>query len=572
MGVKSNLYRLAHAACVLLAWGALCLGQEQEKEVAASEAQAEPDISRVTRPLDAVAMSYADAKAIYEHDALSVAVMRYISVYEADETTRAGISYAVNTAMLHSADSRRVVPVGNGTVFRLNVAELVDFDEKLTRLLLDTWDRMTDETFYLQTDKAVLKLAAPYKHTDGRRYTAVNAKVQIPAPHADATGELSELCKLTGSIVPIISAGQFMRFALNSDFGGLYPDFRNFDKAPEKGSFEESLLIRAGVDLKEIERRKSDQRVACHGTPTGQPRIVEYANAAVTQPDKGAMVVSITRDFLAGPIRADKHPFENLGDRKHDNSELFVPTASGNLDFALSDGNGNFVASAPPNAAADRTIPAGFLPILQGASGCIRCHMVTNPETKRLAIYQPAPNYITYMRQVRIGDLQFDVLAENGDQGKELARLVSLFKGETDGPFAYSGRAYANFVFEATGLPLEAASAAMFKIHDGHLYEFVTPKKFMLMQGYKTASDEQAVELLNTVCPPQTMVVDGVVKSIREPLRITELRAFTAAKNATPSVQIKMTIDDSLAIYSEVALRIQAYEQGQAQQVLGAVK
>lgn len=560
--MRPSLFRRCLAPLMALATAGPLCAQEQDRAIAESAvAAAKPNqrplnqFTRVTRPADAVAIALADLTALCTHDAHAAFAVRYIAANEPSPTLKAGLSLAANTALLFSSDARRLIALPGETVFRLNLAEYADYDEKKLRILLDTWDRMEDAQFYLPIDKTVVKNCAPYRlKGDPKVYTAVNAKVQIPAAHADVNGQLSELCTLTGAIVPIVSAGQFCRYTLNSDNGGLYAEFRQFDLAPAKGTAEEAFLLRAGVNLKDLGERNSDQRVILYRNPTANPGFIEYAATAITRPSVGPAIVTITRDFFAGPIQNNKHPFENLLDRKHDGTEIFLPTAAGGLEYALFDGNGGFVRAAPignngQSLAADRTVPAPFLPILQAPSSCIRCHLKQNADAKVFGIYQAAPNYLTWMREARINGQVFDVFADKGDDGKNLQRLVSLFNGETSDAFGYAGRTYSRFCFEASGLPFEEAVNAMLDIHDQWLFSLVTPMKACLMLGYKVESEEAASQLFNTICPPAP-----------EPIRATQLRAWSKER------PMGLPIDDLLALYPELALRVQVYEASQQPQ------
>jgi hypothetical protein len=560
-------------ALALAGLGSSCLfSQEAERAVDAGGSVSQPvqddpnliRAVRVMRPDYAVAMALQDCKQLCQEDPKAALYVRWIMVNEplmlefeegkAVEVTRAGLSYAANTALLHSATVYRPIPNQNGTIFRINLAEYVDFDESKLRLLLDTWDRMQDNQFYLATDKTKLQNTIRYKlKGDSKTYTAVYVKVQIPAVHCNQDGQLLELQKMTNCMVPIISAGQFLRYTFNSDFGGLYPEFRGFDLAPEKGTAEQVFLLRAGVDINNLGLKNADARVVCMGKPTGTIRMVEYVPAAITQPAVGPVIATITRDFFAGFIDQNRHPLENLADRKHDGTEAFLPTVAGGLEFALFQGNGDFVRSAPlnpPNSLAwDSTLPKPFLPILQGPSGCIRCHIENNPSTKIFAIYQPAPNFITWLRDVNVNGYRFDVFADKGDGGKGLKRLVSLYKGETSDAFTWAGRTYAKYAFEASGLPLEQSAVAALTIHDSWLYTYVTPRKMLLTLGYKCSDDLQAVEVFNIICPPAP-----------EPLRVTQFRAWAKDQNGVIR-ELPMILDDWLALYPEVALRVMKWEQ-----------
>jgi hypothetical protein len=502
---------------------------------------------KVMRPDWAVAIAANDLERIAAVNPVTALRIRYVMVNDPDEHIAPAMGMASNTALLFDFDPHRPLRVGSEAVWRVDLGEFCGFDPKKLRIMMDTWDRMTDNQFYLPTDNWTVKRTQPYIWKDGKIYESVRVRVVVPGYHADANGQLTRLVELTQSSVPIISIGQYFRFALNSDFGGLYPEFRQFNLAPSKGTAEEAFINRSGVSLDQLGEINADQRVVCWGNPTDNPRLIEYMPSAVTRPSVGPMALTITRDYFKGEIGQDKHPLENLADRKHDGTEIFGPTSSGGLEFSLFDGNGGFVRSAPPNLAADRTVPRG-LPILQGPSGCIRCHIATNPNTLTNGIYQPAPNYINYLREALIpspqGPVRFDIFESSGLKGYDLKRLVSLFKGDTKEAFAYSGRTYARFAYEASGVALEQACTSMMRVHDDWLFGFVTPKKACLTLGYKVETEEQAVVLFNQVCPPAP-----------EPLRITEIRTWHESKRP-----FKIPIDDWLAVYPEVAFRVAAWE------------
>lgn len=552
-------------ALVLLGIIGQAFSQEKPKQI---------EFKRAMRPDRAVAIALEDCKALVEADPQAVIYSRWVMFNEPvilevngkeQDVTRAGLSHAVNTALLHGATIFRPYMTADRTVYRLDLAQYAEHEGKTLQIILDTWERMTDNQFYLPTGEKKLLNSPRYKFTDGKVYSAVYGKKIVPAAHADINGQLSELCKLTYSQVPIISAGQFLRFAMNSDFGGLYPEFRNFDISPEKGTAEEAFLLRAGVDLKVLGARNSDQRVVCMGKPTANIRLVEYVPAAITRPAVGPVIATITRDYFSGKeVDPNNHPIENLADRKHDGTEIFLPTTSGGLEYALFQGNGDFVRSAPlnpPNSLAwDSTLPQPFLPVLQGPSGCIRCHINQNSQTKLLSIYQPAPNFVTWLRDVTVSGQRFDVFDDKGVKSAEakarLDRLVSLYNGETSEAFTWAGRTYAKFAFECSNIPLEFAANSWLKVHDQWLYSYVTPKRALLTLGYKVENELEAVEVFNQICPPAP-----------EPLRITQLRAW---KNGADGQlrELPLTVDDFLAVYPEIALRISKWEEIQGTQPL----
>lgn len=505
------------------------------------------DALALTRPDRAVAMALADARAVAAESGAAVLTQRYVMAHTADDETRAALALAVNTALLHGAEPWRPAAVGDGTVWRVDLAELTAHDADKLALMLDTWDRMSDPQFYASSDQTKQILAPPFIH-DGTRWTRATLRVLVPLAHADPGGQLSELATLTNSLAPIVSLGQFLRQALNSDLGGLYPEFRQFDLAPEKGTAEEAFLRRGGVILDDLATRNADQRVVLMSRITGQPRTVEYAPTAATRPSVGPTIATITRDYFAGAIQAGAHPFENLAGRKHDGTEIFLPTAEGGMEFALFNGAGGFVRSAPLNPpgslAADRTVPPPSPPVLQGPSSCLRCHITTNADTKLLGPFQAAPNWVTWLAETRVGMWQFDVFAEAGDSGAGRKRLVNLFSGETNEAFSYAGRTYAKFVFTACGKPLEEAIAGMMRVHDAWVYAKVDPSFALRTLGYDEGDNARAVALFNTICPPTGA----------EPLRLSLVRAWREDR------PVAITIDDWLAVYAEVALRVAAWE------------
>lgn len=576
----------------------LALAQEAPKspvQAATEKAEAlgkSPKVARLMRPDVAVGSALEDAKALAATDPRLALACRYVMVNEPlliDSTlpngeatkidaTKGALSLAANTAFLVGSEPYRLIPIptlaGESCLYRVDLAAFYDYDEKRLRLALDTWDRMQDSQFYIRTDQLKLVSCPRTPWTDPKTgkagvYTGWNINVLIPAAHANVNGALTELCKLTGCMVPIISSGQFLRYTLNSDFGGLYPEFQQLDLSPVKGSAEDAFLALSGIVLDELDKRRSNRRVILTRKPTSSPGSVEYFWTEATGADKGPGLGSITRDYFTGvEIDPNKHPFENLLDRKHDGSEIFAPTPAGGFRFGLFDGKGGFVRSAPLNPpkslAADRTIPAPFLPILQGPSGCIRCHIYENPETKRFGLFQPAPNYLKWMLDVEVNGQRFDIFAEltKGKTTKDalknvpkhvlfakdeaLSELVSTYNGETDNAFSFGGQTYAAYVFDASGLTMETAITAMMTLHDNWLYAYVSPRKALLTLGYKTESEEEASVLFDQLIPPAP-----------EPLRITQLRAWKKGR------RLPLTIDDWLAVYPEAAARVYATEQAQ---------
>lgn len=518
---------------------------------------------RVMRPDRAVAEALSDAQFLAQASPEFALRCRWVMVNAPDTNSRAVLSFAANTALLFAADPWRPLPLNSGAVFRLDLAEYAGYDPQRLALLLDTWDRMTDTQFYLPTDQfRVVK--SPRYARNGKIWDRVSVRVVSPAAHADANGQLTTLIQLTRSSCPIISLGQFLRFSMNTDFGGLYAEFRQFDLSPAKGTDEEAFLARADVDLDKLGERNADQRVLLVRQPTAGVGFIEAVPTAGAQVGIGPTATLITRDYFAGDVKAQVHPFENLLDRKHDATEIFLPTAAGGIEYALFDGAGKFVRSAPLNppntVAADRTIPAPFAPVLQGPSGCVRCHVLTNPDTRLFGIFQRAPNYITHWRNADLGvdahgsPIRWDVYANQGRAGNDIKRLVSLFKGEFSDAFPVYGRTYAKFVFNATGMPFEPAVKATLDVHDAWLYSYLTPRTVMLELGYACETEEQARQWFNRMVP-----------FTFEPNRIMLVRSWTAEN------QEKLTRDDWLQLYPEVALRLAVAEAAVTTQAQGAM-
>lgn len=508
---------------------------------------------RVMSPELAVREALADATSLASVDPAFPVRMRWVMVNQPTAATRAVLSFAANTALLHGPDPWRPLPLASGAVFRLDLAEYAAYDNARLGLLLDTWDRMQDTQFYLPTDERRNVPSPPFVH-GGKRWTSRSVRVVVPAPHADVGGQLTQLIQLTGSAAPIISLGQFLRFTMNSDAGGLYPEFRQFDLAPERGTDEEAFLARADVKLENLSARNADMRVLLTRKPTAGVGFIEAVPTAGAQLPVGPTATFITRDYFYGDVDAGVHPFENLLDRRHDATEIFLPTAAGGYDYALFNGQGRFVRSAPLNppqtVASDRTVPAPHPPILQAPSSCIRCHIQDNPDTRLFGILQRAPNYVTAWRTANLGTdaagqpVRWDVLFNQGKAGNDLERVVSLFKGDMAEVLPWAGRTYSRFVFAAAGAPLEEAVRATMSAHDEWLYSYVTPKDAVLTLGWVCATDEQARQLFNQLVP-----------FAAEPNRLMLLRSWGQPMENGAPLEQKMTIDDWLSLYPEVALR-----------------
>lgn len=501
-------------------------------------------VKRIAKPADAVRIAYADAVAISNATPQALPQLRYLFMREPSDANRAALGYILNTALNHAGDSYGAVSLADGLVWRVDLALYADAKADKLVALLAAWERQRDAQFYLLTD-ALKQVFAPRFVLNGKAFSQVSVKRSIPAPYADPQGELTALAAMLVTEIPILSAEQFARFALGTARAdgdavnpiandGLYYEFRAIEPNPEKQTAEAAFLARAGVDLAEFGERNVDQRVALVRTPTGSPGIVEYAPSTATRPSIGPSIATITRDYFQGAIRADKHPFENLLDRKHDGSEAITFKQDGGLEFALFDARGGLVREAPPNLASDNTNPH-VLKRLHGAISCIRCH---GPN----AMFQPAPNYITALRGVAVDGARFDVFA--GDE-QTTRRLVSLFNGETVDAFATARLTHAKFSILSSGQPTEAVAAAVASLHDGWLYGDVDPAKVVKLLGYDCGEDNWlAVDVFNRICPPI-----GI-----EPLRVTQIRAW---RNEFP---LRMTVDDLLSVYPEIATRVLAWE------------
>lgn len=505
---------------------------------------------KVMRPDLAVAEARQDVLALQEQGGLFPLRMRYVMVNQPTEYSQPIASFACNHTLLHSAKPWPPQPLRSQAVYRIDLLEYAGYDRQIFSTLVDAWDRMQDEQFYLPTDEW-----RTLPHSKAR------VRVVVPAEHCNQGGQLVELIQVTQSAAPIVSMGQFLRFLMNSDFGGLYPEFRGFNLNPRQGTAEAAFLARADVRLEALSKRNADMRVFLTRTPTAGVGFIEAIPAAGAQLEVGPTAAFITRDYFYGDVDAVEHPFENILGQRHDATEIFLPNAAGCFEYALFNGQGGFVRSAPLNppntVAADRTVPAPHPPILQGPSSCIRCHIMDNPNTKLYGILQTAPNYINVWRNTVVGQdeqgnpVKWDVFLNQGKAGDDLKRLVEVAGGEVNQAFPIYGRTYAKFVYNATGLPLEDAVKQTMGVHDDWLYAYVTPRKAMLTLGYSCETDEQARQLFNYLVP----IAFG------EPNRLMLIRSWGQVNYQQVAVEQKMTIDDWLDVYPEVALKLLVREQ-----------
>lgn len=510
------------AAILLVLLGSWVFGQE-------------PTVTAM-RPDSAVAAALADAKALAAVNPAFPPRMRYVMANVASPDVTAAMGYAGSMVLNFTGDAYRPVPFKGGTMFRIDLGVYSGFNPKRLRGLLDTWDRMQDEQFYLPTDSF-------------KKIGSHNVQVVVPAAHADVNGQLTELIALTGSAVPIISIGQFLRFGMSTLDGNLYYDFRQIERNPAKGTAEDAFLARAGITPADIADLGADQRVVLPSDVTGNWRVIEYYYSPITRAAIGPSLVTISRDWARGRIEPDEHGLENLaqeysrGERSHDASEILIFGPDGKIEAAIFDKNGALLNGAPPNVVSDRLVPAPHPAELDGGIiSCMRCH---GPQD---AMFKPAVNYVSGLRNIKIDGKQWDIFKSR--QGQSLQRVISQFNGETKDAFAIARITHSKFAFQASGVKVETATRATAKIFDDWVYGYITPKTALLTLGYEAKDEEQAVEWFNTICPPV----------IEEPLRVSLMRGLMETEPGvfTP---MKMTTDDWLEVYPEVALRVRVWEE-----------
>lgn len=475
---------------------------------------------------------------------------RYVWLRGGTQAELAALSFVVNSTLsrvnvgLLPSHSPGIVPFAGGKLVRLDLAAMATEPTELAHLVA-TWEKLAavdrDFTATLIEKQTELVKVAPYKHTDGKTYTArkQTREVVVTGPAAEIVPEITAMTSLTGSAVPIIDGRELLKTALSTTEGGLYYSFRGLEVGKTK--LKDYLLSR-GASEEQVARLESlEKAVVLSSAVTGKERMVAVFQGAGVRPSTGSGICSLTFDPFDEDRAAGDSPVRNLLDFRGRAIEGILELANGFHEWTLFDAvTGLLVASAPDQAAADHLIPAPYSKILQPGISCIRCHA-------RGDGWQGLENDVPKI--LAGGTDIFGDLSSPADQQKQVQLLAGLYSGDWftvgTGPLSVGRLTYDRACFEVTGKPVAEISNLIATLYAGYAYELLDVWDVANELGVvglppsdndpETSADVKAAcEVLNQFIaavpvPGQITREDGVIAAIKAGIPVSRRSWQSAA-------------------------------------------
>lgn len=490
-----------------------------------------------------------DAAAYAAQDLLTVkppqsqVFYRYLWLQKPTKLKVAAVVYTLNTISRSSLVFRPTVLHG-GALIRVDLRALAPREEEFNQVR-DTWEELAATNFYFnnirtvseevvkevkpaetKTEKVLVDDGPPRYDQYGRSVQTkkwVEKQVTVAAAETKKEtkqivvsefalgtpadmGNILLLHSLTGqSKAPILKAEQFVILALSQLNGGKYYQFVGVRKSTLSGRSDlDQFLIDHGVDPKDIERLRSDERIAMfQSAVTGKPRRVEFWNGAGVRATVGAGLVTISNDVQDGNFDPKQHPIKSLASKKTDAIEVIVMKANGGLVFAIFNGAGALAQVVPDNIAVDFTIPNGFTKPLEPALSCIACHLPSdgfiqapNDVQKLLRSFQKTPNQI-------LGLKVYDDEQSRLATPELLEQVAAWFGGDAERTaFRQARNDHSRAFFTALGgVSVAEAGAELVRIRNDYQYLAVSPREALKDLGYETDREADAVKIFNSVVP-----------------------------------------------------------------------
>jgi hypothetical protein len=336
-------------------------------------------------PADAVAYALADLSAMNKGDQ---PFQRYVWIH--DGSKKYGeINYTINTAWSRATPLVKTKLVAQGRLVRIDLRQLApraDVEGKDFRDILQLWEKLAIEEPYFHitrtTDDAVptnAKLIKDekdpegsvrfehdgqlyFKSANGNAYIHKNNEwqatklqfakkeaVAVAAAHVGLETHVM-LQGLTQSAAPVVRADWWIVKSLTTLDGGLYYDLVGIERKPAQGTARDAFFKKVGVDVKEIEKLRSDQRTAMFKSKvTGRPRRVDYYQGIAVRPDSGSGLVIVTYDTSEEQVKAKNDPIRNLLEFEFAAQEIIAERPNGLHYYVLFAANGDLQDSAPDN-------------------------------------------------------------------------------------------------------------------------------------------------------------------------------------------------------------------------------
>lgn len=453
------------------------------------------ELERLPGPADWTGWALSDLVQLPETDR---PFQRYLAIPSwGNERWVPALNFGVNTAVSHAQTIHLGTVIANGWMVRYDLRRLSPRAETLARTIA-TWDSLAKNDPYLHVPASNLDVGI-----------AVVAPV-IPADHA------AVLANLSLSVGAVYRADWFLVKALSTLNGGVYYDFRQVNRKPEKGTALDTWLSTRGVFVGTTQQVGGERRAAMFRSGvTGKPRRVDLF------PTLAGGVGSITRDIKDGNVEANSHPLRNLIQFADDGSEIIVAQPNGLHDYLLADANGNIVDEAPPDLVRDHTIPPPHTSRLQPARSCISCHALEGEDG-----WRSVRNDVQSLLRSKL-NVFADLSSLNISKDEALDKLAGFYALDiehADGMLSRARRDYSTAVYRcAAGIQFDPAKSIVAQVgqlttsivHD-YDYATVDPGRAALELGFKVPKDFEG-DLLEQVFGPvdPTIESDPVVGFLR---------------------------------------------------------
>ena len=258
-----------------------------------------------------------------------------------------------NVALLQGTTPYRPDRICGGALIRIDLAQLCDTPEQLTRLThLVREVAPIDEPFFHQTIRHEVK---DKKETKSETVVTVSPNVD----QSIGNGK-------------IFRVDQFAWKCLSQVDDGLYYQLRGLEVGKTK--LVDYLALRGFDYSRALKKNTIDQTITVSGV-TSENRIIQFGRSEDGRPGESTGIVAITKDIKRGRNDPNKNAFQSLlnDDQKYF-YEVIVQQSNGQQEYTLWDEGQLLLQQADPEVATDTTVPDPFPKTLHGAISCINCH------------------------------------------------------------------------------------------------------------------------------------------------------------------------------------------------------
>ncbi len=258
-----------------------------------------------------------------------------------------------NVALLQGTTPYKPDRICGGALVRVDLQQLCDNQEQLTRLLHLVREVATiDEPFFHQTIRHEAKHGKEVKQE-----TLVTV-----SPNVDPAIGIGKVFRVD----------QFAWRCLAQVDDGIYYQLRSLEVGKTKLP---DYLASRGFDYgRALKRNTLDQTVTISQV-TSEDRVIQFGRSEDGRPAESTGIVAITKDIKRGRNDPNKNAFQSLlnDDQKYF-FEVIIQNSAGQQEFTLWDEGQLLLNAADPEVATDNTVPKPFPQTLHGAISCINCH------------------------------------------------------------------------------------------------------------------------------------------------------------------------------------------------------